>query len=121
MCSDVGVAGSVLYDDGCTVLDADGVTLRHYYFPTGKAKTIPYARIQVARTQKMGWSSGKGRLWGSGGLTSWLPMDSSRAGKDVLVLLDLGGRVRPGFSPDDPAAVLALLAERVQVERDSPA
>lgn len=112
------VTGSVLYDDGHTLLDGDGVTLRHYYFPTGASKSIPYARIVVARSRRMGWMSGKGRLWGTASPTRWLPLDGGRSSKDVLVCLDLGGRVQPAFSPDDPEALLRLLAERVRVERD---
>lgn len=115
---DGGVAGTVLYDDGNTRLDSEGVTVRHYYFPTGASKSIPYDKIVVARSRRMGWMSGKGRLWGSASPRRWLPLDGSRSSKDVLVCLDLGGRVQPALSPDDPEVVLQVLAQRVRVERD---
>jgi hypothetical protein len=109
------VVSMALYDDGRAVLDEDGVTLRRYYFPAGTAKRIPYQRIRRAWAQPMGWATGKGRGWGTAHPRYWLPLDGSRPRKDTLVVLDVGGFVRPAFSPDDPERVMGLLRERTQV------
>lgn len=99
----------VLYDDGKVVVDQDGVTLRRYYAPTGSAKTIPFEAIRQVEVKAMGWLSGKARLWGSGSLKTWLPLDASRFGKDRVVVLDLGKRVNPAFTPDDPDHVAQII------------
>lgn len=100
-----------IYDDGLAVLDSEGVTLRCYYFPIGTSKHIPYRQIQGVEVRPMGWLTGRGRGWGSAHPGYWLPLDISRPRKDKLLVLDLGGHVRPAFSPDDPDRVLEILAQ----------
>jgi hypothetical protein len=107
------MAEAVGYDDGSVLLDEDGVTLRRYYFPVGASKRIPYRRIRRVWGQPMGWSTGKGRGWGSAHPGYWLPLDLRRPRKRTLVVLDVGGVVKPAFSPDDPQRVLELLRERI--------
>lgn len=99
----------VLYDDGHVRLDRDGVTIRRYYFPLGRSKRIPYARIRAVREWRMGPFTGKGRLWGSGDLRHWAPLDLRRPRKETALALDLGRWVTPVVTPDDPARVLAIL------------
>jgi hypothetical protein len=107
------MSDGALYDDGRAILDDEGVTLRRYYFPTGASKRIPYRRIRAVRSQRMGWLTGRGRAWGTAHPGYWLPLDWSRLRKGEFVVLDLGGRVKPAFSPDDPDRVLSILEERV--------
>lgn len=102
----------VLYDDGKVVLDDDGVTLLRYYFPLGTAKRIPYQQIRKAEVREMGWLTGRGRGWGSAHPGFWLPLDGGRFRKKELIALDVGGRVKPAFTPDDPAAVVRILEDR---------
>jgi hypothetical protein len=105
---------STLYDDGRIVLDEQGVTLRHYYFPIATSKRVPYDRIRGVEARPMGWLTGKGRGWGSAHPRYWLPLDASRPRKDTLIVLDIGNYVRPAFSPDDPDRVLELLQSHVR-------
>jgi hypothetical protein len=84
------------------MLDEHGITLRHYYFPMAAAKHIPYDRVHGAEVRAMGWLTGKARIWGTARLSFWLPLDLRRMRKSRLVVLDLGRRVQPAFSPDDP-------------------
>ena len=107
------MSDEIEYDDGRTVLDSDGVTLRRYYFPAGRSKHIPYRQIHAAEVRPMGWLTGKGRGWGSAHPRYWLPLDISRPRKDKLVVLDLGGFVHPAFSPDEPDRVIAILRQHV--------
>ncbi|MBV9846954.1 MAG: hypothetical protein JOZ47_18095 [Kutzneria sp.] len=104
----------VLYDDGLVTLDHEGITLRRYYFPLAISKRISYAAIMEVRQQPMGTWSGKGRLWGSGDLRHWAPLDLSRPSKDTAIILNLGKFVRPVFSPNDPERVMAILQEQVK-------
>jgi hypothetical protein len=107
------VAGPVLYDDRLVKLDQTGITLRYYYFPLGLSKHIAYAHIRQAHRTSMGLLTGKGRLWGSGDLRHWAPLDVRRPSKDTAIVLDLGKPVQPVFSPDDPGQVLTILREHI--------
>jgi hypothetical protein len=102
----------ILYDDGLVQLDSDGLTIRHYHFPLGTSKHIPYARIKGVQQWRMGLWTGKGRLWGSGDLRYWFSLDMRRPWKEKALILDLGAWVRPVITPDDPDRVLALLQEQ---------
>ena len=91
-----------MYDDGRVRVDSDGITLRRYYFPIGTAKHIRYRDIRSVDLRPMSWLTGRGRLWGTSDPRYWLPLQAGRAGKHTLMVLDLGGRVSPAFTPDDP-------------------
>jgi hypothetical protein len=104
----------VLYDDGLVELDQEGITLRRYYFPLAMSKRISYTDIVEYKQRAMGAWTGKGRLWGSGDLRHWAPLDLRRPGKDTAIILDLGKFVRPVFSASDPGRVIALLREHVR-------
>jgi hypothetical protein len=102
----------VHYDDGLVQLDADGLTIRRYYFPLGTSKHILYSQIKGVQQRNMGTWTGKGRLWGSGDFRHWAPLDLRRPWKEKALILDLGTRVKPVISPDDPDRVLALIQEQ---------
>ena len=108
--------GDVLYDDGGLLLDKDGLTIRRYYFPWARPKRIPYPAIRRVVARPMGWLTGKGRGWGTANLGYWLPLDLRRWRKSILLVFDVGARVKPCASPDDPQRVIELLRERVAVD-----
>jgi len=99
----------VLYDDGLVQLDSYGLTIRRYYFPFGTSKRIPYPRIRGVQERRFGQLTGKLRLWGSGDLRHWLPLDTNRFQKEKAIILKLGGWWRPMITPDEPDRVLAIL------------
>lgn len=108
---------SELYDDGGLLLDDEGLTIRRYYFPWAGPKRIAYTRIRQATVRPMGWLTGKGRGWGTAHPGYWFPLDLHRARKRVLVVLDLGRKVKPCVTPDDPDRFIRLLDTRVPVRR----
>jgi hypothetical protein len=112
----VGSMGEKLYEDAVMMADATGLTLRRYYFPSAGSKRIEYSDIRGVSVRPMNWLTGKGRLWGTGSPGYWLPLDVRRMGKSTLLVFDLGGRVKPCVSPDEPERLLALLSSRVHVE-----
>lgn len=101
-----------MYDDGTIRCDEQAVTIRRYY-PWG-AKRIPYTSIEgVQRLPLTGVNSGRRwRIWGSGDLRHWWNFDPHRPRKDTALVLDVGRRMRPTITPDDPDAVERVLAER---------
>ncbi|MCQ4083525.1 PH domain-containing protein [Streptomyces sp. RB6PN25] len=100
------------YEDGGILCDDQGLTIRRYY-PWG-AKRIRYSSIQgVEKLPLTGVNKvRKWRIWGSGDFLHWWNLDPQRPRKDVALVIDIGHRVRPTITPDDPGAVERILAER---------
>jgi hypothetical protein len=114
-CGTVVRVSEALYEDAGLRLDDDGITIRRYYFPWAGAKRIPYTQVRQVRTEPMTFLSGGGRIWGATDPRYWFPLDVGRPRKRTLVILDVGARVRPCITPDDPDRVLELLRSRVPV------
>ena len=53
------------------------------------------------------------RLWGSGDFVHWWNLDPNRPRKQAALVLDVGRRVRPTITPDDPEAVERILARHL--------
>jgi hypothetical protein len=102
-----------IYRDKFIVLDGDGVTILRYYFPLATPKRIAYSDIRRVLVEEMNWWTGKGRFWGAAIPNTWMPMDWGRMSKDKVIVLDVGTRVKPCVTPDDPDRVAALIKERV--------
>ena len=104
------------YDDGGVACDREGLVIRRYY-PWG-AKRIPYASLNgVTELPLTGLNKvRKWRIWGSGDFVHWWNFDRHRPNKDVALVLDVGRRVRPTITPDDPAAVQRILTEHLPAE-----
>jgi hypothetical protein len=85
-----------------------------WYYPWG-AKRIAYSSIRsVQRLPLTGASElRRWRIWGSGDFVHWWNFDPNRPHKDVALVLDVGRRIRPTITPDDPEAVAQILAEHV--------
>jgi hypothetical protein len=101
------------YDDGRIVCDSTGVTIGWYY-PWG-AKRVPYTSIRaVERLPLVGVNKlRRWRIWGSGDFVHWWNLDVSRTRKDVALVIDVGHRVRPTITPDEPEVVERILREQV--------
>jgi hypothetical protein len=89
-----------------------GLVIRGYYFPWGGRKVIPYGRIRGVERYEMRALTGKWRIWGTSSPRYWLNLDPRRPRKSVALILDLGRRVRPVITPDDPDAVQAIIERR---------
>jgi hypothetical protein len=99
----------VRYDDGGVVCSDQGLLIRRYY-PWGP-KRIPYSDIKGVTELPLRGTSRvrRWRIWGSGDFIHWWNFDSHRTHKELALVLDVGRRVRPTITPDDPAAVAAIL------------
>jgi hypothetical protein len=103
-----------LYKDAGLLLDADGITIRRYYFPLATPKRICYSDIQGIKTKPMSWNSGKGRFWGASDPRYWFPLDIHRNSKQTLLVLNVGRLVKACITPEHPDRVIELLRERVR-------
>ncbi|HUI04831.1 MAG TPA: hypothetical protein VLZ77_14925 [Acidimicrobiales bacterium] len=91
--------------------------IRAYYFPWG-TKRIPYGTIKGVRRVAMGTLTGRARIWGSANPGYWASLDPGRPGKQVGLILDLGRRVKPFITPDDPEAVERTIRARAGIASD---
>jgi len=101
----------MLYDDGRVACDDADLIVRRYY-PWG-SKTIPYGSIQSVRSRPLRPVRGRWRLWGSGDTKHWWNLDLGRPHKDVALEIDLGRRIIPTITPDDPGAVEGILNDHL--------
>jgi hypothetical protein len=99
------------YDDRFIECTEAGVRVRGYYFPWG-TKSIPYTSIRSWDRFTMSALHGKGRIWGSGDLRHWANLDPRRPKKSVGFFIDVGRRVVPFLTPDDPDAFEKVMIER---------
>jgi hypothetical protein len=102
------------YTDGRIDCTDTEIRVRAYYFPWG-TKHIPYEAIRSLDRFTMTALRGKGRIWGSGDLRHWANLDPRRPRKSVGFFLDLGRRVIPFLTPDDPDAFEQAVRSHVAV------
>lgn len=109
------------YSDRFIECAADELRIRWYYFPFG-TKRVPYSNIRALTRLELSALRGKGRIWGTGNLRYWANLDPARPRKKVGITLDVGKRVQPFITPDDPDAVIAILRAQTgqEVETSSP-
>jgi hypothetical protein len=100
----------VTYDDGLIACSDDELVIRRYGGLL-RTKRIAYDRLRGVTTIRLGKMRGKWRIWGSGDFRHWYNLDVHRPGKEVGLVLDLGARLQPVITPDDPDRVLAILRE----------
>ncbi len=97
----------MLYDDGGIACDDTSLIIRLYY-PWG-AKKLPYSSIRSVKRRRLTPLRGKWRIWGSGDFVHWWNLDVRRPRKDIALELDIGRRIRPTITPNDPATVERIL------------
>jgi hypothetical protein len=97
------------YDDGLIACSDDALVIRRYDALL-HAKRIPYGeiravtRLDLDRLRRL-------RLWGTTNPRLWFNLDWSRRHKSVALVLDIGKRVKPVITPDDPQRVIALFRQ----------
>jgi hypothetical protein len=91
------------YADPRIEMTAEELRIRHYYLPFG-GKRIPLGEIRSVGRVEIGPLRGRLRIWGTANPRYWASFDPSRPRKTTGFVLDLGGRVQPFITPDDPAA-----------------
>jgi hypothetical protein len=100
------------YRDGRIECTDTGIRIRGYYFPWG-TKTIPYTSIRSLDRFALSALRGSWRIWGSGDFKHWANLDPRRPKKSTGFTVDLGGRVVPVITPDDPDAFERAVREHI--------
>ncbi len=102
------------HGDATVRCTATSVSLRGYY-PPWVTKNISYASIRSVRRVQTAALRGRARIWGSANPGLWANFDASRPKKKIALILDLGKRVKPFITPDDPDAVESVIRERANL------
>jgi hypothetical protein len=100
----------MLYDDGRVACDDQAVIIRTYYL-WGRAKTITYAAMRSVARRPLTGLTGKWRIWGSSDFVHWWNLDPTRSKKQTALVIDVGRRILPTITPDDPDAVERIFAD----------
>jgi hypothetical protein len=104
-----------IYDDGTVVCGPDRLEIDSYYFPTG-TKRVSYAEIQgLQRYEITGVWTGKYRFWGTGNPRYWANLDTKRLHKKTGFVVDIGRKINPVVTPDDPDAFEAAILQRADL------
>jgi hypothetical protein len=99
------------YNDGKIECTPTTLRIHGYYFPYG-TKDVPYTSVKGLRRFEMSTLRGKGRIWGTGNFKYWANLDVRRPQKSVGFIVDVGKKVQPFITPDNPDAFESVLRER---------
>jgi hypothetical protein len=91
------------YADPRIETTADGLTIKHYYLPFGD-KHVRWDAIRSVGRVEVGALRGRLRIWGTANPRYWANLDPGRPRKKRGFILDLGRRVHPFVTPEDPIA-----------------
>lgn len=105
-------ATAPLYEDRWIRCEPARLVIRGYYFPFGTSKSIAYRDIRNVQEVRMTALSGRYRIWGTSNPRYWYHLDPARPHKKSELIIDTGALVKPVITPDDPARVAAIIAER---------
>ena len=98
------------YREHGIVCENDALEIRHYYL--WGSKKVSYRSIVGVQRVTMGVLKGRGRIWGTANIGYWTNLDTQRPTKTEGLILDLGKRVKPFITPDDPDRVETIIRER---------
>jgi hypothetical protein len=99
-----------IYRENGIICGSDVLEIRNYYL--WGSKKVPYRSIVGVQRVSLSALKGKARIWGTANVKYWANLDSKRPSKKEGLVLDLGKRVKPFITPDDPDRVEALIRER---------
>lgn len=102
----------MIYQDNLVSITKDQIIFKHYYFPTGKPKTVQLADIEWIKVKKTSLRNGKWRIHGTGNFKTWFPRDTQRPKRDKIFFAKIKSqRVDIGFTVEDSAQVERLFGE----------
>jgi len=100
----------VLYEDPLVTITGEGIRFAMYSIPFGEDRTVAFADIDHIEVYEPSLTNGKWRIWGSGDLRTWFPLDIHRSSRDRIFIATLkSGYARVGFTVEDSSRVIALL------------
>jgi len=91
------------YRDNGIISETTPWRFGHYYL--WGSKRVPYSSIVAVQRVALTALKGRLRIWGTANMDYWANLDTKRSSKNEGLVLDLGKRVKPFITPDDPDRV----------------
>jgi hypothetical protein len=103
---------TVLYSDKLVTITGNAITFNNYSLLM-KPRRVNFADIDHIDVLEPSLTTGKYRMWGSGNLTMWFPMDAGRSSRNKIFHAYLKVRgMNVGFTVENSAVVTALLESK---------
>jgi hypothetical protein len=118
--ADEGRIGSMtIYEDDLVAIAESGITFKHYYFPTGGKKVVPWSDIERVKVLDPTIWNGRWRIHGSGDFRTWFPLDRRRPKRDAIFIASLESQwIDIGFTVEDSGRVIGILEGRNLIRND---
>lgn len=102
----------ILYEDELVEITDTSILLKQYYFPSFKAKNIPFSSIAKIDILPPTITNGKWRIHGTGNFRTWFPFDRHRPKRDKIFLIYYTSKwIKSGFTVENSQAVKSILEE----------
>lgn len=112
---------STTYKDGLIEITDREMVFRCYYFPFGGDRHVSLNDIERIEVRPRSFWGGSWRIWGSGDLRTWFPLDGARPSRDRIFVAHLRGSYRRiGFTVEHSDEVIEVLKERGLLHEPSP-
>jgi len=93
---------AIIYEDRLVSITNESITFFSYSFPLGESRRVFFRDIEHITATKPTVFNGKWRIWGSGNLRTWFPLDIRRPSRDMIFVATLKTKgFSIGFSVED--------------------
>ena len=106
------------YRDSGVICGSDDLEIRRYYL--WGSKKFAYRVIVEVQRVSLSTLKGRARIWGTANPAYWANWDTKRPSKKEGLVIDLGKRVKPFVTPDDPDRVESIIRERAELGPAGP-
>ena len=109
----------LIYHDDLISKTADTIIFEHYYYPSGKVKTVQLADIEWIKVKIATIRNGKWRIHGTGNFKTWFPKGKKRPSRDTMFFAKLRRRWDTiGFTVEDSAKVIKIFKEKNMIRAE---
>lgn len=113
---------STLYKDRPVEITDQEVIFRHYHLPFGNDRHVSVNQIERFQARPSSFWGGSWRIWGSGELQTWFPLDGTRRSRDRIFMNLLRGRSRRiGFTVERSSEAAKVLKDVGLLQETLPA
>jgi len=103
---------TILYSDSLVEITEEAITLKNFSLLL-RPKRIEFSQIERVEARAPSLKSGKWRLWGSGDLRTWFPLDRHRMQRDTIFFVFLQSSwKRIAFTVEDSIRVRRILVQK---------
>lgn len=98
-----------VYEDKLVEITDHEMVFKAYYFPFGNNKRVPWSQIESIEVLTPSVLNGSWRLWGSGNLRIYFPLDFRRPKRDKIFVASLHNSwPHIGFTVEDSQRVMEI-------------